>query len=182
VFGGRGFVGSAVCQEALKTGLNVVSISPSGEGSRSSVWHHTQALQPTGREAVHTSVLTAHPEGVNVACLQPAPCFSCPAAGRHAAAQQLGMQCTNGGICAICTDCAAAGRAFHAPGFLVQLTSQLHAHHLHSCCHAVAQSAMVMMCVHEHAVVRMCVRALAASIGPTTDRANPPPGQPAHCT
>lgn len=31
VFGGRGFVGSAVCKEALKTGLHVVSITPSGE-------------------------------------------------------------------------------------------------------------------------------------------------------
>jgi hypothetical protein len=30
VFGGRGFVGSAVCEEALNTGLEVVSISPSG--------------------------------------------------------------------------------------------------------------------------------------------------------
>lgn len=31
VFGGRGFVGSAVCKEALKTGLHVVSITPSGQ-------------------------------------------------------------------------------------------------------------------------------------------------------
>lgn len=30
VFGGRGFVGSAVCKEALNTGLHVVAISPSG--------------------------------------------------------------------------------------------------------------------------------------------------------
>ncbi|GBF87375.1 hypothetical protein Rsub_00086 [Raphidocelis subcapitata] len=30
VFGGRGFVGSAVCQEALKQGLEVVSVTPSG--------------------------------------------------------------------------------------------------------------------------------------------------------
>lgn len=30
VFGGRGFLGSAVCAEALKTGLQVVSVSPSG--------------------------------------------------------------------------------------------------------------------------------------------------------
>lgn len=32
VFGGRGFVGSAVCQEALRSGLHVVSVTPSGEG------------------------------------------------------------------------------------------------------------------------------------------------------
>lgn len=31
VFGGRGFVGSAICKEALKTGLHVVSITPSGQ-------------------------------------------------------------------------------------------------------------------------------------------------------
>lgn len=30
VFGGRGFVGSHICQEALSTGLHVVSISRSG--------------------------------------------------------------------------------------------------------------------------------------------------------
>jgi glutamate dehydrogenase/leucine dehydrogenase len=33
VFGGRGFVGSAVCKEALSTGLHVVAISPSGGGA-----------------------------------------------------------------------------------------------------------------------------------------------------
>jgi NADPH:quinone reductase-like Zn-dependent oxidoreductase len=30
VFGGRGFVGSAVCEEALKMGLEVISLTPSG--------------------------------------------------------------------------------------------------------------------------------------------------------
>jgi len=33
VFGGRGFVGSAVCEEALKMGLEVISLTPSGERS-----------------------------------------------------------------------------------------------------------------------------------------------------
>jgi hypothetical protein len=37
VFGGRGFVGSHICKEALGTGLHVVGISPSGAGCR-----HTQ--------------------------------------------------------------------------------------------------------------------------------------------
>jgi hypothetical protein len=36
VFGGRGFLGSAVCREALRTGLHVVSISPSGAARSSS--------------------------------------------------------------------------------------------------------------------------------------------------
>ena len=38
VFGGNGFVGSRVCEEALKTGLDVVSISRSGRPKLSADW------------------------------------------------------------------------------------------------------------------------------------------------
>jgi hypothetical protein len=38
VFGGNGFVGSRVCEEALRTGLGVVSINRSGPPKLSSPW------------------------------------------------------------------------------------------------------------------------------------------------
>lgn len=38
VFGGNGFVGSRVCEEALNTGLQVVSINRSGRPKRSDPW------------------------------------------------------------------------------------------------------------------------------------------------
>jgi len=53
VFGGRGFVGSAVCKEALKTGLHVVSITPSGEREGT----HGSSLQR--RTAQHNTAFTS---------------------------------------------------------------------------------------------------------------------------
>ena len=41
VFGGNGFVGSRVCEEALKTGLPVVSINRSGAPKLSADWVST---------------------------------------------------------------------------------------------------------------------------------------------
>ena len=38
VFGGNGFVGSRVCEEALKTGLEVVSINRSGAPRHRAPW------------------------------------------------------------------------------------------------------------------------------------------------
>ncbi len=38
VFGGNGFVGSRVCEEALKTGLDVVSINRSGAPRHRAPW------------------------------------------------------------------------------------------------------------------------------------------------
>ena len=38
VFGGSGFVGSRVCEEALKTGLPVVSVNRSGPPKLSADW------------------------------------------------------------------------------------------------------------------------------------------------
>lgn len=38
VFGGRGFVGSAVCKQALNTGLHVMAISRSGESCNAMSW------------------------------------------------------------------------------------------------------------------------------------------------
>lgn len=38
VFGGNGFVGSKVCEEALRTGLGVVSINRSGPPKLSAPW------------------------------------------------------------------------------------------------------------------------------------------------
>ena len=38
VFGGSGFVGSRVCEEALKTGLPVVSVNRSGPPKLSPDW------------------------------------------------------------------------------------------------------------------------------------------------
>lgn len=53
VFGGRGFVGSAICQEAVKSGLQVVSISPSGTPPlekdpwvQQVIWARGSALEP----------------------------------------------------------------------------------------------------------------------------------------
>jgi len=53
VFGGRGFVGSAVCREALRTGLHVVAVSPAGtpplgtpEWSKNVEWARGDALEP----------------------------------------------------------------------------------------------------------------------------------------
>lgn len=40
IFGGNGFVGSRVCEEALKTGLSVVSINRSGPPKLSASWVH----------------------------------------------------------------------------------------------------------------------------------------------
>jgi hypothetical protein len=49
VFGGRGFVGSAVCKQALQTGLHVVSITPSGALTCGRVARlpHATTLTPT---------------------------------------------------------------------------------------------------------------------------------------
>lgn len=38
VFGGNGFVGSRVCQEALKTGLAVISVNRSGAPKQGGAW------------------------------------------------------------------------------------------------------------------------------------------------
>lgn len=38
IFGGNGFVGSRVCEEALKTGLSVVSVNRSGPPKQSADW------------------------------------------------------------------------------------------------------------------------------------------------
>jgi uncharacterized protein YbjT (DUF2867 family) len=38
VFGGNGFVGSRVCEEALKTGLAVVSVNRSGPPKQLTSW------------------------------------------------------------------------------------------------------------------------------------------------
>ena len=38
VFGGNGFVGSRICEEAVKTGLAVVSISRSGGPKQNAAW------------------------------------------------------------------------------------------------------------------------------------------------
>ena len=38
VFGGNGFVGSRVCEEALKTGLEVVSVNRSGAPRHRAPW------------------------------------------------------------------------------------------------------------------------------------------------
>lgn len=38
VFGGNGFVGTRICEEALKTGLAVVSISRSGAPKQNAAW------------------------------------------------------------------------------------------------------------------------------------------------
>ncbi len=38
VFGGNGFVGSRVCEEAVKTGLSVVSVNRSGPPKLSADW------------------------------------------------------------------------------------------------------------------------------------------------
>ena len=38
VFGGNGYVGTRVCEEALKTGLQVVSINRSGKPKATDAW------------------------------------------------------------------------------------------------------------------------------------------------
>eukprot|EP00882_Tetradesmus_deserticola_P006043 GHRQ01006361.1.p1 GENE.GHRQ01006361.1~~GHRQ01006361.1.p1 ORF type:complete len:294 (+),score=98.79 GHRQ01006361.1:156-1037(+) len=61
VFGGRGFVGSAVCKQALNTGLHVVAISPSGTPptgkepwTREVEWLRGNALEPrTYQDVLH---------------------------------------------------------------------------------------------------------------------------------
>eukprot|EP00879_Flechtneria_rotunda_P003521 GHRR01003752.1.p2 GENE.GHRR01003752.1~~GHRR01003752.1.p2 ORF type:complete len:312 (+),score=90.77 GHRR01003752.1:229-1164(+) len=64
VFGGRGFVGSAICKEALKTGLHVVSISPAGTPpigreawTQDVEWCRGNALEPrTYQDILHGSL------------------------------------------------------------------------------------------------------------------------------
>jgi len=57
VFGGNGFVGSRVCEEALRTGLGVVSVNRSGAPRHRAPWvDEVTWLQARARRALPRSV------------------------------------------------------------------------------------------------------------------------------
>lgn len=107
VFGGSGFVGSRVCEEALKTGLPVVSVNRSGSPKLSADWvsnvewiqvqlEHCRLLACTSPKYSHcASNVTSHAlskrmdaikatETVQVACSQSWRVGGAERSGRHA--------------------------------------------------------------------------------------------------
>lgn len=74
VFGGNGFVGSRVCEEAVKTGLQIVSINRSGRPKQSAPWidevdwvqaSGTDSFTPREQHDVSCDMLAYQPRTIN---------------------------------------------------------------------------------------------------------------------